>query len=295
MKILKNAALCTAVLISCAACVPTMEQIKQHQQQNTIAEADALELQLAQNKDVIQTLKTFLLEFGDFTDFGDHTMCHGDNYQAEFSMENDLNDRQKVFAEPNVKYECFVGSDGFTDSSDECILARRNTHKSSVCYFNYKKYLPEITKIKTDSDFLYIANFYYQMLIKCHDMTEKTSDEIEQCKTDAGDFVVLMTQGKAPHCRDKHPQEYKQFLNEMAQAYGSATSMIDQALKSKKRTEYADSFYRDQFSSSLGAQFMYEMNAFSYTYQCQTNGFERDYKKISGTGSSNSGGIIDLN
>lgn len=293
---MKKSVIALSVGLGLAACGPTQEQIKQQQLQNSMAEADALESSLAQEKDLIQTVRTFLIEFGEFTDFGDHTMCHGNNYVAEFSIGDELTYQQKVLAEPNIQYECFVADGGeFTDSSDDCILARRNTHKSSVCYFNYKKYLPETAKIKTDADFIYIANFYYQMMAKCQNMQEKTSSEIEQCKTNAGDFIVLMSQGKAPHCRDKEPEKYKQFLKEMARAYGSAAGMVDQALKSKKRAEYADSFYRDLFASSFNGQFMYEINAFSYTYQCQINGFEKDYKKVSGTNSSNSGGIIDLN
>ena len=45
----------------------------------------------------------------------------------------------------------------YKDSSDECILARREAKENFVGYFNFQKYLPEGTVIKTDGDF---ANLY---------------------------------------------------------------------------------------------------------------------------------------
>lgn len=64
-----------------------------------------------------------------------------------FSTEQDYT----VVAEQNVNLQCVY--------SESC-NTKYSASDSSVCFFDYKKYLPENSEIKTDSDFLALASKY---------------------------------------------------------------------------------------------------------------------------------------
>lgn len=64
----------------------------------------------------------------------------------------------KSLAAKDVRFECLYRGSTSKYASDSCILYRRNSgisaDDSKVMFFNYSKYLPENSDIKTDDDFL---------------------------------------------------------------------------------------------------------------------------------------------
>ena len=72
---------------------------------------------------------------------------------------------------PGTRFDCVNGS-----KSDECIVYRRTMKESKINYFDYKRFLPEDTAIKTETDFLAMVN-YYELRHLCDRLEEKTTEE----------------------------------------------------------------------------------------------------------------------
>ena len=96
---------------------------------------------------------------------------------------------------PGTRFDCVNGS-----NSDECIVYRRTIKESKINYFDYKRFLPEDTAIKTEDDFLAMVN-YYELRHLCDKLAEKTTEEKQQCK-DLIENNTRMMATKKPKCKD---------------------------------------------------------------------------------------------
>ena len=86
-------------------------------------------------------------------------------YSEQSQKENCITNCKYKLKEPDIQYTClenFYGNQNY--SSDECILHRRNLHKSSVGYFDYKRFLSKDTFIDSDEKFLTMVNYYRKHL-----------------------------------------------------------------------------------------------------------------------------------
>lgn len=124
------------------------------------------------------------------------------------------------FTRPEINLKCFMRSIMFKknlDTSDECILQRRK-HKegSSICWFDYKRFLPKGSKINSEQEFLYLTEAGHHLINEkyCEKTPELTTKERENCKEKVKVFLKQLILGKAPHCRDTIPEEYRKFLLE---------------------------------------------------------------------------------
>ena len=74
--------------------------------------------------------------------------------------------------------DCFIRNSS-SYNSDECILFRRNTEErqdSVVKFFDYKRFLPENSSIKTDDDFLCLVKKYKKYKNKLEDCYKINED-----------------------------------------------------------------------------------------------------------------------
>jgi len=117
---------------------------------------------------------------------------------------------------PGTRFDCVNGSD-----SDECIVYRRTMKESKINYFDYKRFLPEDTAIKTETDFLAMVN-YYELRYLCDKLAEKTTEEKQQCK-DLIENNTRMMATKKPKCKDLYvtdvSKDYEELLQRVASGY----------------------------------------------------------------------------
>lgn len=153
-----------------------------------------LDILLSQEKDPVLTMDVFADVYG--VKYG---MCRGGSGfrsspgpAVPMHIEEGY-DYMNVYAltEPDINIKCLVGFFNnedvvWQDTSDECILHRRwaiyQLRSAKVCWFNYKKYLPEDTKISSGEDFKYATLWYTNRLNDCEQRKERTTEEKEQCK-----------------------------------------------------------------------------------------------------------------
>lgn len=216
--------------------------------------AEQVEKKLSSERDIFNTLGVFsdlYLTSGYRERKGEMDDKYCVNYvdkgtKVDFHIENNIPMKERIeimkeFAEPNAKIGCYFdiyryvydwSSETETNDvnemkayydSDECIMARRNEH-SSICFFDYKRFLPTTSKINGDQKFREAINLYWQyfrrgysfdkrsFITYCDTLKEVTTAEKEQCEKNSRDFVIQYVNGKAPLCRNKVPNEYKAFI-----------------------------------------------------------------------------------
>lgn len=195
---------------------------------------------LAAERDTIKTLQFyddyFFEKFKQFKQAG-----YSDNSGFGFGDYEDPNFEVQFATSVPLQYDkkCFVyygdiGETRYIDLSDECILARRN-HKSKIHFFNFKKYLPAKSVIKTEDEFLYVFNLYRNIIKirytksiyeqssfykrSCYLNAPLTNTETEKCFAEDIQFIRDVVLGKAPRCSQKYPKLYKKTWYEDKQMY----------------------------------------------------------------------------
>ena len=122
---------------------------------------------------------------------------------------------------PGTRFDCVNGS-----NSDECIVYRRTIKESKINYFDYKRFLPEDTAIKTEDDFLAMVN-YYELRHLCDKLAEKTTEEKQHCK-DLIENNTRMMATKKPKCKDLYVTDVSKDYDELLQRVASGYNwMID--------------------------------------------------------------------
>lgn len=136
----------------------------------------------------------------EFMDFGTEEM-----YQCT---------KRNLLIEPNIKLECTKksGYNEYFDNSDECVLYRRSPeyHESKVGYFDYKRFLPEKSPIKTDESFLKLVE-KYNHISDCEKQKETTTAEKEACREKIKNEIRLLAT-RTVKCSELKGKEYTEFL-----------------------------------------------------------------------------------
>jgi hypothetical protein len=93
---------------------------------------------------------------------------------------------RKEITRSDVKLECIYASRSNTYYTDECKLWRRNNpvkkEDSKVCFFDYKRFLPETADINSDSDFIRLYNKY-------NNLNDEFYSKIKECRSN-GDLII---------------------------------------------------------------------------------------------------------
>lgn len=101
-------------------------------------------------------------------------------------------------------------------NSDECIVYRR-THTEDEVIFDYKRFLPKNSPIKTDDDFKkWVKYFKYDNECKKNDKT--TTTEYENCISNVQTNARLMA-SQLVDCKVLYEQTYTEFLKEQGEWY----------------------------------------------------------------------------
>ncbi|MDR2410827.1 MAG: hypothetical protein LBE13_22320 [Bacteroidales bacterium] len=217
------------ILAGCAGNIDNTNIRKEHLIQPQVESYSVFETELANKKDAALTIQQYW-QNPMRTQLMEH---NGDLIVWDCYFDAVLTPLDKLFMNPTYiqNSQCFQyklirnmngGADvKYTDTSDNCILVRRKVTDESVCYFNYKKYMPVNRVIKTDSEFNKIAILYKTAIEYCNNPkdVEFTKSETEKCITDVNKFINDVAVGKGVLCKTKIPTEHKKYNDTMFESY----------------------------------------------------------------------------
>ncbi len=196
-----------------------------------------------------------------------------------------LAEMYKVLSKENIEPICFFRIGGqFVDQTDECILQRRNNKgPTTTCWYDYKSFLSQGSKIKTDDEFVYLAKAagFFDKTNYCKKAPELTTKEKEECSIKQKSYITQLSKKTAPHCRDIIPEQYNKYLQ-------GAKDL----LTTVGNTQIVNAFGQEKQAETLMFQAIYggayEKEAINGLYElsfknfCTIEGFEKDLKKLSG-------------
>lgn len=190
----------SSIFILCIACLNiTSCAIPPETQKLSVAQ------ELEKNPDLVKTLEiyTCLPSFLGHRDY----LYSGCNKQVTESNE---------FKEQGINYDCLDRNAlDYTNTTDECILYRREVRQSKINYFDFRRFIPSDSHIKTETDFLATANKFHALrskLKECETQNERTSYEKQACKDALLEPIIQFSeQGKKP-CKIIEKSEYQKML-----------------------------------------------------------------------------------
>ena len=237
--------MCMFVLTACVAQSDTgiISKVAEPKSKSLEEIASETEQDLARTRDVIVTLNFFDNVYGGIKSSTPRkVICLNTISQiSDFQKYSTL--IMKTSIDLPFDKKCLLSSNclgdqtiEYKDSSDECILARRNAKENFVGYFNFQKYLPEGTVIKTDGDFanlyaLYKATYLHSFFSlwgweddnfvttyaerDCYKNKEQTQAEKNNCEEEEKQFIRNVAFGKAATCSDKYKKKYSKLKKEL--------------------------------------------------------------------------------
>ena len=105
----------------------------------------------------------------------------------------------------NVEYKCFEKAaydPKHKDKTDECILHRREIKNSEISFFDFARFIPNNTKIKTEKNFKGVAKVYEYSMIDCKERREITQQEREKCFSNVKNDIHKMVYDTKIKCTD---------------------------------------------------------------------------------------------
>ena len=159
--------------------------------------------QLRNSDDVVQVLKAYI-------GYRDGARTSRNSESIERSCWNDFLRRQ------DVNYTCLDKA----NTSDTCILYRRNhTEESELNFFDFKRFLPSDSKIKTEADFKMALDYYDTNTKACDKLAEKTVQEKQDCRDRVYNDVREFSKHGARSCRTVSNKEYSELLKKKGEWY----------------------------------------------------------------------------
>lgn len=119
-----------------------------------------------------------------------------------------------LFMKTTDEPACFISSNSYY-YSDECILQRRKIPDSKICYFNYKKYMPQTVKISNDDEFLHVLHLYMgtrPAVKNCYSNTQLTSNERQLCADKINNFIVNYANKTLGDCKKNKSKSYNELI-----------------------------------------------------------------------------------
>lgn len=198
----------------------------------------------------------------------------------------ELNESLIPFTKEGIDITCFEKryNNEFVNKTDECILQRRNNKgPAKTCWYDYKKFLPESSKINTEDEFIYMAKaaIYYNTTNYCEKAPELTTQERKECYGKVVKYITQLSNKTAPHCRDIIPEKYNQTLQASKDLLTTVNdTKVVNAFGQEKQGETL--IFQAIYGNAYAKQALMALQALGYQNFCTTEGFEKDIKKLSG-------------
>ncbi|MBD5405028.1 hypothetical protein HDR59_00585 [bacterium] len=192
----------------------------------------------------------------------------------------------RPFVKSNKKIECFVKKAGddynirYVDTSDKCILARRNNNDEM--FFDYKKYFHNINNEglfhELVSNFKYyfsyddIENIYNDY---CNNLKETTTTEKKQCEKNVESFF-----NNPVYCHDKKKKEWEKLLENSEDLKQTLNEIVSEGLNISNANILVKGIYGSFPSNILSSLAFQKIKSFGRDNFCIINGWENDLKEL---------------
>lgn len=211
-------------------------------------------------------------------------------YMATGNFYPYLSAREKCFfndglAEKDIDFGCLREWDSKEYyNSDKCIVYRRNIHDTSVDYFDYKRFLPKNSNIKTDDDFRNLVK-YHNTISKCDTMSQATTTEKQECRDKIRENTIRMAT-TGIKCTEAYKDEYTEELDSQGRWYEWA---IDHDPYGAKKTlmwlgEYAAAHFTPAhpvYSKQEALNSVKQtLQTFGKEHLCKIDGWQADIRKL---------------
>lgn len=169
-------------------------------------------------------------------------------------------------------------------NSDKCIVYRRYIHDTNVDYFDYKRFLPQNTKIKTDDDFQNLVK-YYDTISNCDKMSQATTTEKQECRDRIRENTIKMAT-TGIKCIEAYKDEYTEELDYEGRWYEWAIDHDPYGMKKKLMWfgEYTAAHFtptQPVYSKQEALNAVKEtLQKFGREHVCEIDGWQADIKKL---------------
>lgn len=198
-------------------CVTHEEQVKK---------AQALATELETSKDIIKAIETYNQSYRHIcfsTDIQTDSSHRKQIYYGVYVGDN-FYDCDRIVLQELTQEQIDLGclyKNWATDTyynSDECVLQRRAHPATSVGFFDYKRFLPQNNKIKTDVDWQSLVAFYNNEKY-CKSNDEKTSYEKQECREQQNQTTIKLATTKV-QCKTAYGHLYYDNVKELRELCG---------------------------------------------------------------------------
>lgn len=183
---------------------------------------EAVEAQrLTQSPDLIEALRiytgtnpTYCKEY-----------CATRSWWCQTDCERDSKDAL-AFKDQSINYECLDKSEYQIYRTDECILYRRGVRTSQINYFDFGRFIPQDSHIKTEDDFVAVSNKFRSLKSKleaCQSQKEKTTAEKNACQDALLGPIIRFSEHGIQPCKEVLSTEYQAMLKSQVSWFEWAT------------------------------------------------------------------------
>lgn len=284
------------------------EQKSDSQSLTNAEKLKTIEEKLSSAKDTELTAKIFSM----FYLRDGASVCDQGVIPSSQPLENtkDIQEIFDLFAIPGIKTECHIVDSyygEYQNTSDECILERRNAKKSLICHFNYKKYLPETSSISRDEefiDFIETFNALYSMNSEnqdyectfCKNLKEKTTAEKEECEKQAKNFLQQIVENKVPLCKNKANKKYMDFLKEGVERFSFLSDLTTTEINYNATSPTGAFLMQGMYQNAYQEAWKNAIKNFGIENFCSIKGYEADIAQINKfRKKSRNNGVVSLN
>lgn len=198
--------------------------------------AEETEKELLASNDIIDVLDFYYTHFHLIEDeVTGQKFLSMQNCYLDYECEQEMYVVMQTMKDLSVNKKCLI-SMYHEKNSDECILARRKTPDAKNGWFDYKKYLPANSAIKTEQQFFDLYTMYkaiwrgavldpsgweYDWFVekwaarKCYKNKEQTQEEKDKCVEEEREFIENIAFGKAQKCSVKYSTLYGKFKQDL--------------------------------------------------------------------------------
>ena len=235
-------------------------------------------VQLKSSNDVIQVLNSYTT-YRDYANKRNHSIKETLLAPKEYDCWKESLRRQ------DINYACLNEQ----NTSDQCILYRRNNKiESEVYFFDFKRFLPSGSKIKTEADFKMALNYYETNTKACNKQSDKTSQEKQLCITKVVNDVRDFSKYGARSCETILNKEYTALLKEKGEWYEWAINHDPYGLYREwvgmtgmMHRDIQMSMYQPVYSESgASAKVKEELETWGKEHLCSTSNYVNDLSQL---------------
>lgn len=247
----------------------------------SVKECNEYAAQLKSSDDVIQVINSYIR----YRDYSDTMAKQNQPVLLSLFTPKEYDCWKKSLRRQDVNYKCLDKH----NTKDECILYRRNNNiTSELNFFDFKRFLPSGSKIKTETDFKMALTYYETNTKACNEQNEKTTQEKQACRNKVVNDVRAFSKYGARSCGTVLNKEYNALLKEKGEWYEWAINHDPYGLYKEwagmtgiMHREVQMSMYQPVYSKSeASAEIKEDLETWGREHLCSTSNYKNDLSRL---------------